>query len=55
MSIWQELYNIFDKERTLWLKSTKNKQALHFEIQNNLVFLADALKQQLAQQTIING
>ena len=28
MSIWKELYDIFDKERSRWQKSSADKQAL---------------------------
>ena len=55
MSIWNTLYSIFEKERELLTKSQASKQALTFEIQSNLIFLADAIKNGLAQPLIING
>jgi len=55
MSIWKELYDIFDKERSRWEKSGADKQALSFEIQSNLTFLADALQNKLTQKNITQG
>ncbi|MGY0615833.1 hypothetical protein [Vibrio sp. FJH11] len=55
MSIWKELYDIFDKERARWQTKSANKQALVFELQSNLSFLADALKNGLGQVNIVNG
>jgi len=55
MSIWKELYDIFDKERSRWQKSGADKQVLAFEIQSNLTFLADALQDEMHQTKIING
>ena len=55
MSIWKELYDIIDKERTKWQKSGADKQALSFEIQSNLTFLADALQNKLSQKEIVKG
>ena len=53
MSIWKDLYDIFENERSRWQKKGANKQALTFEIQCNLGFLADALHSQLSQTEII--
>jgi len=55
MSIWKELYDIFDKERARWESKSTNKQALVFEIQSNLTFLADALQGEYSQTDIIKG
>lgn len=55
MSIWKELYDIIDKERSRLQKSSADKQALAFEIQSNLTFLADALQDEIHQTKIING
>jgi hypothetical protein len=55
MSIWKELYDIFDKERARWKTMNTNKQALVFEIQSNLTFLADALQNELSQTDIVKG
>jgi len=56
MSIWKELYDIFDKERSRWQKSNADKQALAYEIQNNLTFLADALQEEeINQKEIVKG
>ena len=55
MSIWKELYDIFDKERSRWQKSSANKQALQYEIQSNSTFLADALRDEIDQKKIIKG
>ena len=55
MSIWKELYDIFDKERSRWQKYSADKQALVFEIQTNLTFLADALQDETDQKKIIKG
>jgi len=55
MSIWKELYDIFDKERSRWKKSSADRQALVFEIQSNLTFLADALQGKINQKKVING
>lgn len=55
MSIWKELYDIFDKERSRWQQSTANKQAIAFELKSNLGFLADALSSDLPSLAIIQG
>ena len=55
MSIWKELYDIFNHERNLWQKRGADKQALVFEIKSNLTFLADALQSQLQQENIISN
>jgi hypothetical protein len=55
MSIWKELYDIFDKERAKWQKSGASKQALLFEMQSNLTFLADALQNELGQMEVVKG
>lgn len=55
MSIWKELYDIFDKERSRWQQSSAGKQAISFELKANLGFLADALSSGLPQQAIIQG
>lgn len=55
MSIWKELYDAFDKERSRWEKTSSDKQSLAFEIQRNLTFIADALHDKIDQKTIIKG
>jgi len=55
MSIWKELYDIFDKERARWQKNSVNKQTLVFEIQSNAIFLADALHNELSQTDMVKG
>lgn len=55
MSIWKELYDIFDKERSRLQNVKTDKQALAFEIQSNLDFLADALQNKIDQNKIIKG
>lgn len=55
MSIWKELYDIFNKERARWEKSNAHKQALVFEIQSNVTFLADAIKSQISQSQVVIG
>ena len=55
MTIWKELYDIFDKERSRWQQSSANKQAIAFELKANLGFLADALSSGLSQNAIANG
>jgi hypothetical protein len=55
MSIWKELYDIFDKERARWHSKNANKQSLIFEIENNLAFLADAIPNKLNPIQITNG
>ncbi|WP_445397942.1 hypothetical protein [Zobellella sp. An-6] len=55
MSIWKELYDIFDKERARWQSKNANRQALIFEIQSNLTFLADALQNELSDIDIAKG
>lgn len=55
MSIWKELYDIFDKERARWNSKNASKQSLIFEIKSNLAFLADALQNKLNPIQITNG
>lgn len=55
MSIWKELYDIFDKERSRWQQSSASQQAIAFELKANLGFLADALSSNLPQTAIIQG
>lgn len=55
MSIWKELYDIFDSERARWQSKTASKQSLAFEIQTNLAFLADALQNDLDQVAMAKG
>jgi hypothetical protein len=55
MSIWKELYDIFDKERSRWQQSSASKQAIAFELKANLGFLADALSDGLSQSAIASG
>lgn len=55
MSIWKELYDIFDKERSRWQQSSASKQVIVFELKANLGFLADALSSNLPQTAMIQG
>lgn len=55
MSIWKELYDIFDSERARWQSKTASQQTLMFEIQANLAFLADALQNELDQVSMAKG
>ena len=55
MSIWKELYDIFDKERSRWQQSSASNQAIAFELKANLGFLADALSSGLSQSAIASG
>jgi hypothetical protein len=55
MSIWKELYDIFDKERARWQTKNANRQSLIFEIQSNLAFLADAINNGLSEAEIAKG
>lgn len=55
MSIWKELYDIFDKERARWHSKNASKQSLIFEIESNLAFLADAIQNKLNPIQIANG
>jgi hypothetical protein len=55
MSIWKELYDIFDKERSRWQSKNANKQSLIYEIESNLAFLADAIQNNLNPVEIIKG
>lgn len=55
MSIWKELYEIFDKERARWHSQNAGRQSLIFEIESNLAFLADAIQNKLSPIQIANG
>lgn len=55
MSIWKELYDIFDKERSRFEKKIANKQYVKFEIQKNSTYLADALQDKIDDKTIIKN
>ena len=55
MSIWQELYEIFDRERARWQAKSTQKQALVYEIRRNLTFLADALTSDVSEADMANG
>lgn len=55
MSIWKELYEIFDKERAHWKKSSAGKQAVVFELNANLTFLADSIEAKSTTQQIAMG
>ncbi len=55
MSIWKELYDIFDKERSRFDKKSADKQSVTFEIQKNATFLADAMESSLENIKIIYG
>ena len=53
MSIWKTLCEIFDKERAVLNKGKTNKQALTFKLKSNLLFLADALNNNIKRAKII--
>ena len=55
MTIWKELYDIFDKERSQWQQSSRSQQAIAFELKANLSFLADAISSGLSQSAIADG
>jgi hypothetical protein len=55
MSIWKELYDIFDKERARWHSKNASKQSLIYEIQSNLAFLADAIQNELNPVAMTKG
>lgn len=55
MSIWQDLYKIFDTERNRWQKQAADTQALHVELKTNLAYLADALSNDIDHGKIIEG
>lgn len=55
MTIWKELYDIFDRERDRWQKKSAGRRALDYEIRSNLVFLGAALKSKLPSAHIVAG
>lgn len=55
MSIWKELYDIVEKEFGRWQNRQHKQQALLFEVQSNLLFLAEAIKAQLPASKIVAG
>ncbi len=55
MSIWKDLYSIFNQERSRWQKQAADSQALQVELKTNLTFLADALANNLEQTKTIAG
>ncbi|KFZ37507.1 hypothetical protein HR45_10895 [Shewanella mangrovi] len=55
MSIWKELYDVVEKEFSRWQSRQHKQQTLVFEIQSNLLFLAEALKAQLPAKQIVAG
>lgn len=55
MSLWKELYDILDKERTNTKKSKANKQALLFEVDCNARFLASAIESKFTNTAIALG
>lgn len=55
MSLWKELYDILDKERSKTKQSKAHKQALLFEIDSNARFLASAIENKLSNSGIAAG
>lgn len=55
MTIWKELYDIFDRERERWQKKSAGRRALDYEIRSNLAFLGAALKSRLSSAEIVAG
>ena len=55
MSIWKELYDIFDRERERWRKRSAGKRALDYELRSNVVFLGEPLKSKLPPEKIVKG
>lgn len=55
MSIIQELYNIFDKERARYDAKKSSKNAVLRELAENLAFLRESLSENLSDSTIIAG
>ncbi|WP_417762244.1 hypothetical protein [Shewanella sp.] len=55
MSIWKELYDIVEKEFGRWQNRQHKQQALLFEIQSNLLFLAEALQANVPADKIVAG
>lgn len=55
MSIYKELYDVFDKERNLKKASDINLRQLQFEMESNIHYMASALKQQLPCDVIVAG
>jgi hypothetical protein len=55
MTIWKELYDIFDRERERWYKKSAGRRALDYEIRSNLAFLGAALKSRLSSAEIVAG
>lgn len=55
MSIWKELYDIVEKEFSRWQARQHKQQALVFEVQSNLLFLAEALAAKLPTKQIVTG
>lgn len=55
MSIIQDLYNIYDKEHAKYRASQSSKGRLLVEMQHNLAFLREGLREGLSQQAIVTG
>ncbi len=55
MSIIQDLYNIYDKERSKYLARKSSQNQLQIELQRNLAFIREGLREELPQKTIIDG
>lgn len=55
MSIIQDLYNIYDKERSKYLARKSSQNQLLIELQRNLAFIREGLREELPQKTIIDG
>ena len=55
MSIYKELYDVFDKERNLKKASDAHLRQLQFEIESNIHYMASAFKQRLPSDVIVAG
>lgn len=55
MTIIQDLYAIYDKESTKYLARRSSQNRLLIEIQRNLAFLREGLRERLDQRSIVDG
>lgn len=55
MSIIQDLYNIYDKELARYRAKKSSKNRLLIEMQQNLAFLREGLREGLPQGAVIGG
>ncbi len=55
MTIVQDLYNIYDKEQAKYRARKSSQGQLLIEMQHNLAFLREGLRESLDQRAIIDG